>query len=117
MQAYREESFVSCSLAEVVLFDRSKSDVFVFIGEPFCYGSKGIYPKWVGEKSVCRGPETCTLLREGILFYPPDRQIWLPVLDSKVWDSLKEQFVRVSDLTILDQVASHIKEIQQKWGI
>lgn len=118
MQAFREKpTVVSCRLEGVILLDKKGSNIFAYQGEPFCCGSKGVFPTWTGERSVCKGPENCSLLEEKVLFYPPDKSIWLPVLDKDCWEQLKAMFLKVADYTLPDNVKEHIIEVQRKWGI
>ena len=107
---------VSCKLEGAVLFDKKEGRVYTFQGVPLCCGNKGIFPRWAGEKSICKGPEKCALLEEGGLFYPPDKSVWFPLLESVYWEGLKGKFLRV-DSSVSGVVRAHILEMQRKWGI
>lgn len=112
---------VSCRLDLAVTLERTESGshLVAWEHETQCCGSKGIYPIWAREPSTCKGPQTCVLLQNSELFYPPDRRVWLPLVDSEHWEELKSQFMSPDECgcTVPDELREHIEELQRKWGI
>ena len=110
--------FVSCNLSRVVTLDiRDNAIVNLTYWQPnsMCCGKRGIFPRAYNMRSICVGPVDCTLLKEGMLLYPPDRNIWLPILELDIWNELMVKFqtlpAEYSDNT------NYILERQRLWQV
>lgn len=117
------ESFgkhVSCVLDGVVTLDSNKQDIdfAVWSRDSRCAGTKGIFPLWYRASSVCPGPSNCSLLKSGALMYPPDSDVWLPLLDTPDWDTkIKSMFSSLPQGTKFDSIREHVMEEKRRWGI
>jgi len=118
----REKSpMVSCRLDHVVTLQKEEDSVqwVIWAYRTMCCGSRGILPTWIRESSNCPGPDSCTLLRAGELFYPPDVAVWIPFADTKEWKGAKSGFILpgTCGCALTDDIRGHIEEQQRKWGI
>lgn len=120
-RARSDNTTVSCRLDNVVTLqkDEDSVDIAVWQLNTECCGSKGIFPVWARESSLCPGPKECILLQAGELFYPPDIATWTLLKESDNWEQIKSGFVLQKDCGCIlpDEIVLHIKEMQQKWGI
>lgn len=111
---------VSCILGDVVTLER-EADVISFAvwgQHSKCAGSKGIFPSWYRVLSVCPGPDDCILLQSGALLYPPDKAIWLPILNKPDWEmKLKPMFSSLPRSASFDSVREHVMAQKQLWGL
>ena len=117
MKQVVDSTYASCKLDGVIVYDKDSRTIFVYQDGSLCCGTKGVLPKWAGERSICVGPKKCVLLEEGSLYYPPDKSIWFPLLEDEDWEEIKVKFLHISDTEMSDIVKEHIHEQQRKWGI
>lgn len=119
MNAAREEEYIACRLDDVVTLTKQSNAIqfVVWDRNTLCSGSKGIFPVWFRAQSVCPGPRECVLLKYGELLYPPDQEIWMPLLDEKDWTDIAVRFASLPRDSRFDPVRSYVEEMKRKWGI
>ena len=111
-------NFITCNLSSVVTLDIVNSnvvDVSVWQANSLCCGTRGIFPRMLSVRSSCLGPEKCCLLEEGVLLYPPDKFIWLPMLALPIWKELAKKFQSLPE--VYSEYKAFVKENQLKWGV
>lgn len=111
---------VSCILGNVVTLEQEDNviDLVVWDQHSRCAGSKGIFPSWLRVPSVCLGPHDCILLQSGALLYPPDEEVWFPMLAKPDWEgTLKLMFSSLPRGTKFDSVREYVAAQKERWGI
>jgi len=110
--------FIICNLSAVATLDIINGrvqDISVWRVSSICCGKRGIFPRMLNVRSSCPGPDKCCLLDEGVLLYPPDQLIWLPMLALPIWKELAPKF------KLLPEGYNDYKEFvelqQRKWGV
>ena len=111
------DSYVTCNLSGVIMFDKEAGNIYTWPKDTFCCGTKGIFPKWVGSRSFCKGPKECILLKESSFFYPPDKVIWIDIVDDDSWPELKKQFKSIDSVEVTAVVMEHLSEMKRLWGL
>lgn len=111
---------VSCVLDDVVTLESENQviDFAVWDANSRCAGAKGVFPLWFHVPSTCPGPSDCVLLKSGALLYPPDKEVWYPLLTMPDWESkLKPLFSSLPRDTKFDAIREHVLSMKQRWGI
>lgn len=120
-RARGQGSIISCRFDCIVTLQKEEGsgEFVIWERQTQCCGSKGIFPVWTRVLSTCAGPSTCILLQAGELFYPPDREVWLPFVDTDGWKEVIAKFILpdMCECVFPDEVREHIEEQQRKWGI
>jgi len=119
MQAARGEECIACRLGDTVTLTKQDGTIWFAVWDQhaLCAGSKGIFPAWYRVPSVCRGPQECILLKNGELLYPPDNEIWLPLLNKGNWVDITAKFVNLPSDSRFDPVRAYVEEMKRKWGL